>query len=319
MKNQTHSPDWSKWASNYSMVKTEDFKVRQFLDNAVLPEKIEVLSKQHSKNKHRQAQAHLGDGSEKKSFKGGDNSGGGGSSNKQITCPCGAKYVPHMLSHRFCSFDCRKASRQSAGSDLDRDSQLLGSRKAGQQFLDKARAEYKKKWGKKKAGAHHASAKISFDDLSSASDASFSDVSDSADESDTAAAAAAHVKCGKSRDKRKRSKRKSRGVSANLAHVSKHAVVLSARSSAARVSKSAQVNAADDDEDSDADTRQVKRKSKKSKKSNRGSCSSFGMTATGDDLDDAGDMRTTNVFARPSKVPLLAPSLLVPVVVLLVA
>jgi len=152
MKYQTHSPDWSRWASNYSMVKTEakDFKVRQFLDNAVLPEKIEVLSKQHSKNKHRQAQAHLGDGSEKKSFKGGDNSGGGGSSNKQITCPCGAKFVPHMLSHRFCSFDCRKASRQSAGSDLDRASQLLGSRKAGQQFLDKARAEYKKKWGKKK-------------------------------------------------------------------------------------------------------------------------------------------------------------------------
>jgi len=160
MKNQTHSPDWSKWASNYSMVKTEDFKVRQFLDNAVLAEKIEVLSKQHSKDKNKQAQAHLGHGSEKKGFKGGDNISGGGSSNKQNTCPCGAKFVPHMPSHRFCSFDYRKASRQSAGSDLDRASQLLGSWKAGHQLLDKARAKDKKKWGKKKAGAHHASAKI---------------------------------------------------------------------------------------------------------------------------------------------------------------
>jgi hypothetical protein len=45
MKNQTHSPDYSKWASNYSMVKIDakDFKVRHFLDNAVLAEKIEVL------------------------------------------------------------------------------------------------------------------------------------------------------------------------------------------------------------------------------------------------------------------------------------
>jgi hypothetical protein len=68
MKNQTHSPDWSKWASNYSMVKTEakDFKVRQFLDNAALAEKIKVLSRQHSKNKHKQAQAHPSHGSEKK-------------------------------------------------------------------------------------------------------------------------------------------------------------------------------------------------------------------------------------------------------------
>jgi len=75
---------------------------------------------------------------------------------------------------------------------------------------DKARAKVKKKWGKKKAGAHHASsAKIKFDDLSSASDASCFDVSDSDDESDAAAAAAAHVKLGKSRDKCKRSKRKS--------------------------------------------------------------------------------------------------------------
>jgi len=112
MKNQTHSPDWSKWASNYSMVKTEakDFKVRQFFDNAVLAEKIEVLSKQHSKNKHKQAQAHLGHGSEKKSFKGGDNSGGGGSSNKQITCSCGAKFVPHMPSHGFCTLTAGKLS-----------------------------------------------------------------------------------------------------------------------------------------------------------------------------------------------------------------
>jgi len=55
------------------------------------------------------------------------------------------------------------------------------------------------------------------------------------------------------------------------------------------VSKSAQVTAADDDEDSDAETRQVKHKSKKLKKSNRGSCSSFGMAGTGDDSDDAGD------------------------------
>mmetsp|Transcript_100833 Transcript_100833/g.162666 ORF Transcript_100833/g.162666 Transcript_100833/m.162666 type:complete len:177 (-) Transcript_100833:2100-2630(-) len=72
MKNQTHSPAWSKWASNYSMVKTEakDFKVRQFLDNAVLAEKIEVLSEQHSKNKHKQAQAHLSHGSEKKKLQG---------------------------------------------------------------------------------------------------------------------------------------------------------------------------------------------------------------------------------------------------------
>jgi len=47
MKNKTHSPDWSKWASNYSMDKTKakDFKVRQFLVNTVLAEKIEVLSK----------------------------------------------------------------------------------------------------------------------------------------------------------------------------------------------------------------------------------------------------------------------------------
>ena len=97
------------------------------------------------------------------------------------------------------------------------------------------------------------------------------------------------VKRGKSRDKRKRSKRKFRGVLDNLAHVSKHAVVLGARSSAARVYKSAQVTAADDNEDSDAKTRQVKRKSKKLKKSNRGSCSSFGMAGTGDDSDDAGD------------------------------
>ena len=68
MKNQTHSPDGSKWASNYSMVKTEakDFKVRQFLDNAALAEKIKVLSRQHSKNKHKQAQAHPSHGSEKK-------------------------------------------------------------------------------------------------------------------------------------------------------------------------------------------------------------------------------------------------------------
>ena len=174
MKNQTYSPDWSKWARNYSMVKTEakDFKVRKFLDNAVLAEKIEVLSKQHSQNKHKQAQTHLGHGCEKKSFKGGDNSGGGGSSNKHITCPCGAKFVPHMPSHGVCTFDRRKASRNSAGSDLDRASQLLGSRSAGQQLLDKACAKDKKKWGKKKAGAHHASAKINFDDLSSASDAS---------------------------------------------------------------------------------------------------------------------------------------------------
>ena len=208
MKNQTHSLDWSKWASDYSMVKTEakDFKVRQFLDNAALAEKIKVLSRQHSKNKHKQAQAHLGRGNEKKSFKGGDNSDGGGISNKQITCPCGTKFVPHMPNHLFCSFACKKASGKSAGSDLDRASQLLGSRKAGQQLLDKALAKDKKKWGKKKAGAHHASAKINFDDLSSASDAYFSD---SDDESDTTAAAAAHVKRGKSRDKRQRSKRKS--------------------------------------------------------------------------------------------------------------
>ena len=143
-----------------------------------------------------------------------------------------------------------------------------------------------------------------FDDLSCASDASFSEVSDSADESYIAAAAAAYVKRGKSRDKRKRSKRKSQGVSANLAHVSKHAVVLSARSSAARVSKSAQVNAAIDDEDSDVETRQVKRKSKKFKKSNRGSCSSIGMTATSDDSDDAGndedDKRIRKAFQSAS-------------------
>ena len=138
-----------------------------------------------------------------------------------------------MPNHLFCSFACKKASGKSAGSDLDRASQLLGSWKAGQQLLDKARAKDKKVWGKKKAGAHHACAKINFDDFSSASDASFSDVSDSDDESDTAAAAAAHIKGGKSRDKRKRSKRRSRCVSANLAHVSKHAVVLCARSSAA--------------------------------------------------------------------------------------
>jgi len=71
--------------------------------------------------------------------------------------------------------------------------------------------------------------------------------------------------------------------------VSKHVAVLSDRSSAARVSKSAQVNAADNDEDSDAETRQFKRKSKKLKKGNRGSGSSFGMTGSGDDSDDAGD------------------------------
>jgi len=257
MKNQTYSPDWSKWARNYSMVKTEakDFKVRKFLDNAVLAEKIEVLSKQHSQNKHKQAQTHLGHGCEKKSFKGGDNNGCWVSSKKQITCPCETKFVPRMPNHLICSFACKKASRKSAVSDLDRVSQLLGSRKAGQQLLDKAPEKDKNKWGKKNAGAHHASAKINLDDLSSESDTSSSDVSGSDDESDTAAAAAAHVKRGKSRNKRKPSKRKSRGVSANLAHVSKHAVILNARSSAAQVSKSAQVNAEDDDGDSDAETR----------------------------------------------------------------
>ena len=61
--------------------------------------------------------------------------------------------------------------------DLDRATQLLGSCKAGQHLLDKTREKNKKKWGKRKAGAHHASAKINFNDLSSASDASFSDVS----------------------------------------------------------------------------------------------------------------------------------------------
>ena len=45
--------------------------------------------------------------------------------------------------------------------------------------------------------AYHASAKIKFDDLSSASDASFSDVSGSDDESDTTTAAAVHVKRSK--------------------------------------------------------------------------------------------------------------------------
>jgi hypothetical protein len=161
MKNQTHSPDWSKWASNYSMVKSDakDFKVRQFFDNAVLAEKIEVLSKQHSKNKHKQAQAHLGHGYEKKGFKGGNNDGGSACSNKQITCPCGTKFVPRMPNHLFCFFACKKSSGKTSGSDLDRAAQLIGSRKAGQQLLDKARAKNKKKWGKKKAGAHHASAK----------------------------------------------------------------------------------------------------------------------------------------------------------------
>jgi len=93
-----------------------------------------------------------------------------------------------MPNHLFCSFAFKKASKKTAGSDLDRAAQLLGSRKAGQQLVDKAREKNKKNWGKKKAPA-----KISFDDLSSASDASFSDVSGSGDESDTAAAAAVHV------------------------------------------------------------------------------------------------------------------------------
>jgi hypothetical protein len=105
MKNQTHSLVWNKWASNDSMVKTEakGFKVRQFLDNAVLAEKIEVLSKQHSKNKHEQAQADFSSirdhGYDNKSSKGGNKVGGGGSSNKQITCLCGTKFVPRMRNH----------------------------------------------------------------------------------------------------------------------------------------------------------------------------------------------------------------------------
>jgi len=82
------------------------------------------------------------------------------------------------------------------------------------------------------------SAKIYFDDLSSARDASFSDASGSDDESDTTAAAPAHVKRGKVHDKHKGSKRKSRSVSANLAQVSKN-VLLPKRacSSAAQMSK----------------------------------------------------------------------------------
>ena len=48
-------------------------------------------------------------------------------------------------------------------------------------------------------------------------------------------------------------------------------------------------SAADNDEDSEAETRQVKRKSRKSRKGNRGPCSSFEMAATDDDSNDADD------------------------------
>ena len=157
-------------------------------------------------------------------------------------------------------------------------------------MLDKTREKNKKKWGKRKAGAHHASAKISFDDLSSASDASFSDVSGSDDESDTAAAAAVHFKRGKLHGNRKRFKRKAQSALANLAHVSKNAVVPKrARSSAAQVSNFAQSSSAHDNEDSKAETRQIRRKSKKSREGNRGPCSYFGMAANDDDSDDADD------------------------------
>jgi len=153
--------------------------------------------------------ASLTRGYEKKGFKGGNNDFGGGRSNKQITCPCGTKFVPRMPNQFFCSFAYKKISRKTDGSDLDRTSQLLGSHKAGQQLLDKASAKNKKKWGKKKAGAHHASANINFHDLSSASDASFCD-----EQSETAATAAIHIKRGKDHGKRKRSKRKFRNASA---------------------------------------------------------------------------------------------------------
>ena len=49
------------------------------------------------------------------------------------------KFVPHMPSHWFCTFDCMKASKNFAGSDLDPASR----RKTGQLLLDEARAKYK--------------------------------------------------------------------------------------------------------------------------------------------------------------------------------
>jgi len=50
-----------------------------------------------------------------------------------------------------------------------------------------------------------------------------------------------------------------------------------------------QVSAADDDEDFEAETSQVRRKIKKSRKGNHGPCLSFEMAATGDCSDDADD------------------------------
>jgi len=106
MKNQTHYPDWSKWASNYYMVKTnvKDFRLGNFFTMRFLLRRLMCFLSSTA----RTSQSKLGHTRdldyEKMSFKGSNNGGGGGSSNKQITYPCSAKFVPRMPNHLIYFF-----------------------------------------------------------------------------------------------------------------------------------------------------------------------------------------------------------------------
>ena len=174
---------------------------------------------------------------------------------------------------------------------MTRASQLLGSRSSGQKLIDKQNANTNKKLGKKKAGAKSASAgKVNFDELDSSDDESFSSPERSDDGSDGQAAsafAAAFAAMKQHRVKHRKDKSKGKGgrASGRVARVIKRP-----KSSVARVkhakAKHIRFHGSEDD-DSDAEAREVKRNRKKSKKSS-GSCSIFGLGSC-DDSDDVDD------------------------------